>query len=399
MIKQSTSQYFTSFFSTLVRITSVVSFSRLALLVFFVNTFPALTNTDTSSNNEKLKQVQARIKQQRVAIYQQVAKKNDLESIFKAAELEVAEIALQLAQTNNKLDAVNGKITSLEKEQNTLLKEKKQHQSVLAELVRTAYLQGSHDYTKLLLNQDDPAKLERLIAYYQSLNDARVTQLEDIQRVLNRLDEIEQELSFQRTELVELKSTQEQDKRQLAVSQKNRASSLRKLNANIKTNKQKLKQLQDNQARLAKAIEDAKRTAKKTPESLLGLYNLKKKLKWPTKGNITKRFGQRRSGALRWKGVVLSANLGNRVNSIAEGIVLYADWLKGFGWVTVIDHGKGYMSLYGHNQALLKSVGDYVEQNEPIALVGQSGGQSSSNLYFEIRYKGKTVDPARWCRK
>nr|WP_252731622.1 peptidoglycan DD-metalloendopeptidase family protein [Psychrosphaera sp. F3M07] len=95
---------------------------------------------------------------------------------------------------------------------------------------------------------------------------------------------------------------------------------------------------------------------------------------------------------------MIDSALGNRVNSIAEGIILYADWLKGFGWVTVIDHGKGYMSLYGHNQALLKRAGDYVEPNEPIALVGQSGGQAEAGLYFEIRYKGKTVNPARWCR-
>ncbi|NVK23955.1 MAG: peptidoglycan DD-metalloendopeptidase family protein [Gammaproteobacteria bacterium] len=368
-------------------------------LLFTLSSNVLAESTALEKQNQKLKQVQERIKQQRVAINKRIAEKNDLEATFKSAELQVAEIALKLTQTNNKLGAVNDKISALEKEQNTLTKQKKQHQSVLAELVKTAYLQGNHDYTKLLLNQDDPAKLERLIAYYQALNDARVNQLKDIQRVLSRLDEVEQELSYQRTELVELKSNQEQDKRELAISQKNRSASLRKLNARIRTDQQKLKQLQEDQARLAKAIEDAQRTAVKTPESLVGLYNLKKKLKWPTKGRINKRFGQRRSGALRWKGVLMSSELGSPVNSIAEGIVLYADWLKGFGWVTVVDHGKGYMSLYGHNQALLKSVGDFVEQDEPLALVGQSGGQSSPNLYFEIRYKGKTVDPARWCRR
>jgi septal ring factor EnvC (AmiA/AmiB activator) len=125
---------------------------------------------------------------------------------------------------------------------------------------------------------------------------------------------------------------------------------------------------------------------------------LKKKLSWPAEGKISKRFGQQRTNNLRWKGVTITSELGTRVNSIADGIVLYSDWLKGFGWVTVVDHGKHYMSLYGHNQAILKQVGDYVEQGEPIALVGQSGGKTEPSLYFEIRYKGKTVNPARWCR-
>ena len=368
----------------------------LATLLLVANFISPVFASD--ADNDKLKQVQQKIKQQRQAIKKQLSEKNDLQSQFKATELEVAEVALQLTQTNNSLKDVNQKITKLEKEQNKLLIEKKQHQGLLSELIKTAYLSGKHDYTKLLLNQDDPAKLERLITYYKSLNNARVDQLEQIQNILNRLAEIEQQLSQQHNELIDLKASQQQDKKQLAKLQKSRKTTLNKLNSSIKTDKQRLEKLEQDQVRLTNAIENAQRNAKISPENLAGLYRLKKKLKWPTKGNIRKRFGQNRSGALRWKGVMMNANLGNRVNSIAEGIVLYADWLKGFGWVTVIDHGKGYMSLYGHNQALLKSVGDYVEQNEPIALIGQSGGQNRASLYFEIRYKGKTVDPARWCR-
>ena len=371
-----------------------LSFSCSLLLLSVGASFSARANDD----NKKLEQVQAKIKQQRLAIEKRIAEKDDLEALFKSTELKVAEIALSIRKTSNQLADVNSKIKELEKEQKQLLKEKKQQQALLSELVRTAYLSGKHDYTKLLLNQDDPAKLERLITYYKSLNDARVTELDNIQKVLNRLAQIEQELSTKHSQLLDLKQSQQEQKQQLAKSQAQRKSALSKLNANIKTDKDRLKRLQQSETRLTNAIAEAQRAAKVAPENLAGLYNLKKKLKWPTTGKIRKRFGQRRSGALRWKGVYMSANLGNRVNAIAEGIVLYADWLKGFGWVTVIDHGKGYMSLYGHNQALLKSVGDYVEKNEPVALIGQSGGQSSPGLYFEIRYKGKTVDPARWCR-
>jgi len=383
-----------------------VKFSHFNLFPFVTSLVCALTilvSADSvaagvEANNKKLEQVQAKIKQQRLEIEKRLAEKDDIEAVFKSTELKVAEIALSIRQTNNQLAQVNDKIKELEKEQKQLLKQKKEQQKLLAELVRTAYLSGKHDYTKLLLNQDDPAKLERLITYYKSLNDARVKELDAIQKVLNRLAQIEQELSTKRSELIDLKASQQEQKQQLAKSQAARKSALRKLNANIKSDKDRLKQLERSESRLTDAIAQAKRAAKVAPENLAGLYYQKKKLKWPTSGRIKKRFGQRRSGALRWKGVLMSANLGNRVNAIAEGVVLYADWLKGFGWVTVIDHGKGYMSLYGHNQALLKSVGDYVEKNEPVALVGQSGGQSTPGLYFEIRYKGKTVDPARWCR-
>lgn len=370
----------------------------LAALLSLVLLFSASSMANSTDNNAKLKQVQQRIKKQREALNQQLSQKSSLEDAFKAAELNVAEIALKLTQTQNSLSELNNKIAKLKQEQNKLLKQKRQHQTLLATMVKNAYLSGKHDYTKLLLNQNDPAQLERLIAYYQSVNDARVNQLEDIQRVLRRLTEIDQELQAKQIDLLALKKHQNNEKQQLAASQKQRKNALKKLNRNIKSDQQKLKQLQADQLRLSNAIVQAQTDVTIDPSKLAGLYKLKRKLVWPTTGKLKHKFGQRRNGALKWKGVMIDAPLGNRVNSVAEGIVLYADWLRGFGWVTVIDHGKGYMSLYGHNQALLKDAGDYVEPNEPIALVGQSGGQANSGLYFEIRYKGKTVNPARWCR-
>ena len=123
------------------------------------------------------------------------------------------------------------------------------------------------------------------------------------------------------------------------------------------------------------------------------------KLKWPTKGRIKSAFGSKRSGQVKWNGVTISASEGQDVNAIANGKVIYADWLRGFGMVLVVDHGKGYMSLYGHAQALLKSAGDTVRKGESIALVGRSGGQTQPGLYFEVRHKGQAVDPARYCKR
>ena len=119
----------------------------------------------------------------------------------------------------------------------------------------------------------------------------------------------------------------------------------------------------------------------------------------PSKGKLKHQFGQRKHGGIDWKGVLIGAKEGENVNSVHNGQVVFADWLKGYGWVIVVDHGEGFMSLYGHAQTLLRDVGDMVRQGETLALVGQSGGQASSGLYFEIRHKGRAVNPVKWCRR
>ena len=119
---------------------------------------------------------------------------------------------------------------------------------------------------------------------------------------------------------------------------------------------------------------------------------------WPLRGQLVHRFGGARTSQLAWKGVLIGAPVGREVSAIASGQVVYADWLSGFGMVMVIDHGKGYMSLYGHNQSLLRNPGDKVTAGQPVALSGESGGQEQSGLYFEIRYQGSAVDPLPWLK-
>jgi murein hydrolase activator len=371
---------------------------RFVLSSSMLLSFGATASTSIEQSNERLAKIKQQIEAQTKALDAKIAEKSTLDDQFKRAELKVSQLVIALKQTQNKLKDLNEKNQKLKQEQTKLQLKQAQQQSILAEMVKTAYLNGKHDYTKLLLNQNDPAQLERLIIYYRRLNDARTDQIEEIQYTLSRLSEIEKELAAQRQLLFELKQQQDKERQALNAEQKTRKRTLAQLQKRIKSDGQKLAQLEENQKRLTQAIENAQRNAAPRLEDLAGLYNLKKKLKWPTRGRLLKSYGQRRQGSMRWKGALIDGQLGNPVNAIASGIVLYADWLKGFGWVTIVDHGKGYMSLYGYNQALLKQVGDFVEAQEPLALVGQSGGRSSAELYFEIRYKGKTVDPARWCR-
>ena len=174
------------------------------------------------------------------------------------------------------------------------------------------------------------------------------------------------------------------------------------LNKKLLSTQQQLTKLKNEEANLASTLKQLETLAlaekAKANMKLSGLSQFKRKLSWPVNGRITHSFGSKKQGYLKWKGVLLKANLGNQVQTISNGTILFSDWLKGYGLVTVVDHGDGYMSLYAHNQALLKSVGDRVETGEPIALVGQSGGQAQPGLYFEIRHLGEAVNPKGWCK-
>ena len=170
------------------------------------------------------------------------------------------------------------------------------------------------------------------------------------------------------------------------------------LKAQLTGTKNSINYLKENQQTLITTIEELEQEKNQKIE-LIGLNKSKGKLPWPSKGKLEHTFGQRKHGGIDWKGVLIGAKEGTNVNSIQNGQVVFADWLKGFGWVIVVDHGEGFMSLYGHAQTLLRDVGDMVREGETLALVGQSGGQASSGLYFEIRHKGRAVNPVKWCRR
>ncbi|MDB2331609.1 peptidoglycan DD-metalloendopeptidase family protein, partial [Alteromonas sp.] len=182
--------------------------------------------------------------------------------------------------------------------------------------------------------------------------------------------------------------------------QSDRKNTLKKINRTIASESQRIAVLLENEKSLLDAIEVARLAALRAAEnaqiSLNGLAKSKGKLTSPVEGRMRKLFGSRRQGQVRWKGVIFDGAEGDPVISIAPGRVLYADWLRGFGLVAIVDHGEGYMTVYGHNQALLKQAGDDIREGERLALVGRSGGQEYPNLYFEIRHKGKALNPSSW---
>ncbi|WOH36653.1 peptidoglycan DD-metalloendopeptidase family protein [Thalassotalea fonticola] len=370
-------------------------FSLCVLCFLCLNQGTAHAQNDETKKD--LSSVKQKIKQQKAAIQLTNEQQQRIQQQLKKDDLAIAKTAAKMNETQVKQKQTKEKINKLNQQQRILATKKKQQEDVLAEQIRSAYSAGHHDYLKLLLNQQGPSKVQRTLTYYQYLNDARMTSIENFEQVLIELSKIEQQQQQQAEQLQILVAEQKQQKQAIETKQQERKQTLKSLNSQILSSKQRLNKLEGEEKSLIQTLARIQAQLQKEKE-LKGLSKLKKKLKWPVQGRIAHSFGTKKQGYLRWKGVLLNAGVGKSIKTIHNGTVLFADWLKGYGLVIVIDHGEGYMSLYGHNQTLLKGVGDRVEIGEPIALVGQSGGQSQSGLYFEIRHKGKPVNPKLWCK-
>ncbi len=357
--------------------------------------------TDTKKNKQqseqKLSHVQQAIAKQESAIFQVNKDRDKLEKQLKNDDLAIAKVAKSINTTNKNLTLSQQKITSLAKQKHQLTQKKKSQELLLAQQLRTAYTAGQHDYLKLLLNQEQSEKIQRTISYYQYLNNARIKEIEQFKATLAELIQVTSAHQEEIELLQVLKGKQNQQRAQLSENKSKRHKTLKSLSKKLLSSKQQLAKLKAEESNLSLALKKLE-TLIQAEVNLAGLSQLKKKLSWPVKGRILHRFGTKKQGYLKWKGVLMAAPIGRQVQTIHNGTILFSDWLKGYGFVTVIDHGNGYMSLYGHNQTLLKSVGDRVETGEPIALIGQSGGQAQPGLYFEIRHLGKTVNPKLWCK-
>lgn len=353
-----------------------------------------------TAQKEKLAELQAELRARQQVLENNKASAQELENVLKKSELEIAKVAKALSTTRQALQNVEQEQSKLEEEQEGLKAAIRNQQSLLSSQLKSAFMAGHYDYAKMLFYQDDARTFERIITYYQYVAKARQEEIESFRSNVARLEEVNAELDEKAQSLLALREEQEGQRAVLITRQDDRKTTLKKINKTIASENQKIASLQADEQALKEAIEAAQiaaeRAAREAEFSMNGLVKLKGKMSAPVKGRIRNLFGTRRQGQVSWKGIVIDGAEGDPVNSIAPGRVLYADWLRGFGLVAIVDHGEGYMSVYGHNQALLKQAGDDVRQGERIALVGRSGGQEYPNLYFEIRHKGKALNPRAW---
>ncbi len=372
------------------------------LLTLTLLTFVGSALADKSKTQQELKQLQQAIESVKSELSQNRQQQSKAEKRLSQADKQLSKAINELRQTNQSINKKQSELSDLGIEQKQKQKASQKQKVLLANQLKSAYKSGDQEYLKLLLNQEDPAKVTRILKYYDYLNKARVETIEELQSNLKRLSDIELAINANILELNQLKTNQEQQKEQQAILKQEQQKALAQLKTEYSSNNQRLSKLKKNEQELQKLLNQLEETLKNfsPPQTLNGLADFKRKLNWPTRGSVLHRFGTNKDdSSLRWNGIIIAGKEGRDVYSIQQGRVVFSDWLRGFGLMTIIDHGKGYLSLYGHNQSLLKNAGDFVEAGEPIATIGQSGGFPQSALYFEIRHRGKPRNPLQWIKQ
>ncbi len=342
----------------------------------------------------KMQALQAEINRDR-------SKRDETREALHRSEREIGAINAKLRALRTAIEQKNTRIKELNADRERQQQRLQTHTDVFSRTIYATYVMGRQGYVKMLLNQEDPAKLGRAITYYRYLARARSQQIEAVRQSLAALQQSQERLDKEQRELVALQQTQLESRRALRQKRKERAALLAKLEARILSQNEELASLHEHERRLETLLAELAEMMRELPATLkaeIRFGDMKGRLALPVKGTIGARFNQQKKGNLRWQGLFLKAPEDRVVRAVFHGRVAFADWLRGFGLLLIIDHGDGYMSLYSHNKLLYKEVGDWVDTGNPIAVVGNSGGLSQTGLYFEIRHNGKPRNPLLWCK-
>ncbi|UJF19259.1 peptidoglycan DD-metalloendopeptidase family protein [Vibrio sp. SS-MA-C1-2] len=354
--------------------------------------------TAPSFANKQLDGMKQEIERQQQQINVEERKYSDLRKDLKSQEIKISTVAKDLHKQQQQVSEINTHINKLTDKRSELNQEVIAQKELLKQLIDAQYRQGKSDGLQRWLGSTPADQVDRLAIYAEALSQARIDALISYQKLTQELERKQAELSDNRAKQERLLTKQQKEKRKLEFEQAKRKRTLGEITKRVKQNKSYLSELKQSELALKKEMEKIAKLAAQAPVSMKGLSNQRRKLPWPVKGRVIHNYGEKQSSELRWKGVVIASSSGTSVKAIAPGKVVFADWLRGYGLMLVIDHGKGDMSLYGYNQTLLKKAGDTVQRGENVALVGNSGGQSQSALYFEIRRKGKTTNPKSWLK-
>lgn len=366
-----------------------------------INPVYASKNDDMVQYQSKLEKLQKSIQKIQDHLKGNKKQRSDVLTELKTLESEISKNALKLNQLETKLTKIKQRKNKLESEIQQLNKQLQTQRELLSEQMRSGYSMGHQQNLKMLLNQQDPTAIGRAQAYFSYFNRARAQQISGFLKSIERKQHAELALRQTLTEQNTLLKTQKKKTRQQRKQRAQREKLLSELSDKIKNQENTLISLEDSRNRienLLKSLGELLADIPTSPSEKQPFKSLKGKLPWPAKGRFLGKFGQAKQfGDLKWNGVWIKAKYGTPIRAVSHGRVAFSDWLQGFGFITIIDHGDGYMSLYGHSESLFKQAGDWVSAGETIASAGDSGGQSQSGVYFEIRSRGKPVDPAKWC--
>ncbi|MDQ1242006.1 MAG: murein hydrolase activator [Pseudomonadota bacterium] len=350
----------------------------------------------------ELKKVKSRIERVRKNVNQDIEKRDRLSTQLRDAELGVQQARRGLETLRAERIASESRLQELEREQAERDRELAAERGALAGELRAAYVNGREEQLKLLLNQQDPAGFGRMLAYYGYFGRARADRIGSIRDKLEHLALVREKIAAENERLKGLESQQEKELAALRSAQQQRTRTVQAIESQIKSKGGELKRLESQAKGLEKLIADLRKALRNVPVAKQAPFEpLRGKLPWPVQqGKVLARFGQPRAGgSMRWQGMMIGTDRGARVRAPFAGRVVYADWLPGMGLMIVLDHGGGYLSLYGHNEEVFRSVGDAVAAGDVIGAVGDSGGHNQPALYFEVRRGREPVNPENWLQR
>lgn len=359
----------------------------------------ALSAESLSQKNQQLKGVNSKIILLKKNLQLTESQKKQLSKTLKNTEYEITKIAVELQRLNRKKSQIEADLATSEKEQAKLNKNLTVQKKLLAQQLRATYQLGENEYFQLFLNQENPAKIQRLTIYFQYINQARLKTLSDIQAIEIAIKEKQKKGEEQIQALKHLTQKNSEQKVALQKNLQKRQQILKQLNQKIQTQSSKLKEYEADKKQLELLLERLKKVAAETPKmpttySQEMTTQTSNHFVWPTQGKLLNRASV---PALKNElGIVILAPEGQSVVSVYPGKVVFADWLKGFGLLIIINHGHGFMTLYAYNEKLYQKRGNFVKTGELIAKVGHTGILPQNALYFEVRHNGKAVSPLQW---
>jgi septal ring factor EnvC (AmiA/AmiB activator) len=393
--------------------------------------------TDVEQPKETLNQIQARIEALTKELDTNTEAHADATDALKESEQSISETNRKLYELNQQQSQNRSSLNNLQQQKSQLESTIQQQRQLLGAQLYQQYLNGQQSYLQVLLQQQNPAAISRQMQYFTYVSQARAKAIASMQKNLGKVAQLNDQTADTLKQINQLKADQEQSRKALQAEKETRSQLLKSLAAKIDAQRNEIsklkrdeKSLSDLVERLARAAAQAAAQAARKPKPTKpepadntkpdvapsnqppvarndtlpipgfdggNFAALRGKLNLPVRGDVTNRFGaSREDTGVSWKGLFIKAAEGSEVKSIASGRVVFADWMRGFGNLLIVDHGNGYMSLYGNNQGLLKKAGDLVNSGDTIASVGNTGGNQDNGLYYELRYQSKPLDPLSW---
>lgn len=369
---------------------------KIILIFLFLSTNLCYGDNSGSKKNQ-LTQIKQQITHLKNKLTSDKKQKKQLTTELRNTEIKIGKINSELNRISVRIQKQENKLSSLQSQsidtQNNL-EEQQQH---IREQLKIAYAMSRQNPIKLILNQQAPDTVSRNLIYFRYLNQDQQNRIAQLNQQLAALASEKDGINREKLQLTRLKKAQKDQQNSLKNSDEKRQQVLKKINSHIKQQSDQLAQLEVDKKQLEKIITQL---AKNTHYQQKPFRQMRQFLLWPINGKVIRRFGMPIAHSdISWNGILIRAPEGRAVHAIYPGKVAFADWLKGFGELVIIDHGGGFMTLYSRNRQIYKKVGDYVKNNEVIAEAGQSGGFKEPGLYFEIRYNGKPLNPEKWLKK